>query len=263
MAREIPHRVQLEPIEQSTMTELVAKRLLGLLSSGALRPGDKLPPERELAAQLNVGRTTVREALKLLTLSGLLEARRGDGTYVRQEFVSFLLQQFDLPLLLSSHQVDMVLEVRQPLEVQAASMAAQRATPDELRKLARLARLLAEVEGRDIARETELDLEFHNAIAAATHNEILSHLMLSLQSILRQYIQLSNKMTDRLETTVAEHQAIYDAIAAGDPDAARRAMIEHLRISRKLILKAFERETAPPQTIGIEADERLQHIQEV
>jgi len=243
MARYNPHKVQLQPIEQNTVTELVAKRLLNLLSSGALKPGDKLPPERELATQLNVGRTTVREALKLLTLSGLLEARRGDGTYVRQEFFSFLLQQFELPLLLSANQVDMVLEVRQPLEVQAACMAAKRATSEDLRRLARLAESLEALEGREIARETELDLEFHNAIAAASHNDLLSHLMLSLQSILRQYIQLSNKMTDRLETTVTEHQAIYDAIAAKNPEAAEQAMVEHLQISREQILKAFNHET--------------------
>ena len=76
-----PQSLFLEPIEQSTMTEQVANRLVKLLSNGDLKPGDKLPPERELAKRLNVGRTTVREALKLLTLSGLLEARRGDGTY--------------------------------------------------------------------------------------------------------------------------------------------------------------------------------------
>jgi len=242
MARRNLQKVHLQPIEQSTVTELVAKRLLNLLSSGVLKPGDKLPPERELAAQLNVGRTTVREALKLLTLSGLLEARRGDGTYVRHEFFSFLLQQFEFPLLLSANQVDMVLEVRQPLEVQAACLAAKRATTDDLQRLARLAESLAAVEGREITRETELDLEFHNAIAAASHNDLLSHLMFSLQNILRQYIQLSNKMTDMLETTVTEHQAIYDAIAAKDPEDAEQAMVEHLQISRELILKAFNHE---------------------
>jgi len=241
VSREDSSKLRMAPIEQNTMTELVANRLLDLLKSGALRPGDKLPPERELAGQLNVGRTTVREALKLLTLSGLLEAKRGDGTYVRQEFVSFLSQQIEWPVFLSAHQVDMVLEVRQPLEVQAARLAAERATPDELERIADFRQLL-EIEGRDIERETELDLEFHNAIAAASHNELLSRLMLSLQSILLQYIKLSNEMTDSHETTVAEHQAIHDAIAAKDSDAAEHAMIQHLAISKVLIVRAFNHE---------------------
>jgi len=235
-------RLSLEPIEQRTMTELVSQRLVALLSDGALRPGDKLPPERELAQQLGVGRTTVREALKLLTLSGLLEARRGDGTYVRQSFTSFLSQQIEWPVLLSVQEVDKIVEVREALEVKAARLAAERATSEEVERIG-IFRDLLEIEGRDIERETDLDLEFHHAIAEASHNELLSRLMLSLQNILRQYIALSNQMTDRLETTVTEHQAIYDAIAASDVDGAERAMSEHLALSKAWILKAVSPET--------------------
>lgn len=240
MPQEKPPRIVLEPIEQNTVTELVAQRLVAQLSNGALRPGDKLPPERELARQLNVGRTTVREALKLLTLSGLLEAKRGDGTYVRREFTSFLSQQIEWPVLLSVNEVEMIFDVREALEVKAARLAAKRATPEEIEKIS-VFRQLLEIKGRDIERETDLDLEFHHAIAGASHNALLSSLMLSLQNILRQYIALSNQMTDRLETTIAEHQAIYDAIAARDPDAAERAMIEHLTISKTWILKPIGR----------------------
>ena len=234
-------RLSLEPIEPRTMTELVSQRLVALLSDGALRPGDKLPPERELAQQLGVGRTTVREALKLLTLGGLLEARRGDGTYVRQSFTSFLSQQIEWPVLLSVQEVDKIVEVREALEVKASRLAAERATPEEVERIG-IFRELLEIEGRDIERETDLDLEFHHAIAEASHNELLSGLMLSLQNILHQYIALSNQMTDRLETTVTEHQAIYDAIAASDVDGAERAMSEHLALSKTWILKAVSPE---------------------
>ena len=241
MLRDVTSELLLEPIEQKTMTELVAQRLVALLSNGTLKPGDKLPPERELARQLNVGRTTVREALKLLTLSGLLEAKRGDGTYVRQEFTNFLSQQIEWPVLLSVNEVDMIVEVREGLEVKAARLAAERATPEEVKKIGVFRRLL-EIEGRDIERETELDLEFHHAIATASHNELLCRLMLSLQDMLREYIALSNQMTDRIETTVAEHQPIYEAIAAGDPDAAEHAMIEHLASSKTWILNVISDE---------------------
>jgi GntR family transcriptional repressor for pyruvate dehydrogenase complex len=227
-----------EPIEQNTMTELVAKQLLDSLSNGSLKPGDKLPAERDLATQFNVGRTTVREALKLLTLSGLLEAKRGAGTYVRQDFSSFLIQQVEWPLLLNAHQVDMVLEVRQPLETQAVVLAAERATQGELETIACFDKLLG-IEGRDIELETELDLDFHNAIAEAAHNDLLSSLMSSLQGILRQYIKLANEMTDNLETTYQEHKAIYNAIANRDPVKAKQAMIQHLNISKELIMRAF------------------------
>ena len=229
--------LNLEPIEQDTLTELVAKRLLGLLAEGTLKPGDKLPPERELAQQLNVGRTTVREALKLLTLSGLFEAKRGDGTYVSQEFNSFLMQQIEWPVLLSASEVDMIFEVREALEVKAARLAAERATPEDIRSISVFQEMRG-IEGRDIERETDLDLEFHQALADGSHNALLSHLMISLHSILRRYIALSNEMTDRPETTIAEHQAVYDAVVTGDPDTAERAMKQHLAISREWILKA-------------------------
>lgn len=235
-------QVLLEPIEQKTTTELVAQRLVALLSDGSLKPGDKLPPERELAQQLNVSRTTVREALKLMTLSGLLEAKRGDGTYVRQEFTSFLSQQIEWPVLLSVHELDMIVEVREGLEVKAARLAAERATPEEIEKIG-IFRHLLEIKGRDIERETDLDMDFHHAIADASHNELLCRLMLSLQNILRQYIALSNQMTDRLETTIAEHQAIFEGIIAKDPDAAERAMIEHLAMGKTWILNAISQET--------------------
>jgi GntR family transcriptional repressor for pyruvate dehydrogenase complex len=235
-------QVLLEPIEQKTTTELVAQRLVALLSDGTLKPGDKLPPERELAQQLNVSRTTVREALKLMTLSGLLKAKRGDGTYVRQEFTSFLSQQIEWPVLLSLHELDMIVEVREGLEVKAARLAAERATPEEIERIGVFQQLL-EIKGRDIERETDLDMEFHHAIADASHNELLRRLMLSLQNILRQYIALSNQMTDRLETTIAEHQAIYEGIKAKDPGAAERAMIEHLAMGKTWILNAISQKT--------------------
>ena len=232
--------LSLEPIEKNTVTELVARRLVAQLSSGALKPGDKLPAERELARQLNVGRSTVREALKLLTLSGLLDSRPGDGTYVRREFGAFLSQQIQWPVLLSVDDLDMIVEVREGLEVKAARMAAKRATQEDIDKIGVFKQLL-EIEGRDVERETDLDLEFHHAIASASRNSLLCRLMISLHDILREYIALSNQTTDRLETTVAEHQAIYDAIVAGDSDAAEQAMIKHLAMSKSWILKASNR----------------------
>jgi GntR family transcriptional regulator, transcriptional repressor for pyruvate dehydrogenase complex len=233
--------VHLKPIAQNSMTELVAKQLLGLLSDGRLAPGDKLPAERELATQLEVGRTTVREALKLLTLSGLLEARRGDGTYVRRDFTNFVLEQITRPLLLSTPQVDMVLEVRLPLEVQAAKLAAERATTEELAEIERLSDLPRSVP-RNLREETVTDIALHQAIAAASHNELLVRLMGSMQSILQQYTELSNQMTENNETTVNEHQQISRAISMRDADAAERAMREHLNISHQLILKAFQQQ---------------------
>ena len=242
--------MQLEPVEPVTVTEIVATRLMGLLSEGILRPGDKLPPERDLAKQLHVGRTTVREALKLLTLSGILEAKRGDGTYVCHDFSDFLSQQIRWPVLLSNRGVNIIAEVRAGLEVQTARLAAMRATPEDLERIA-VFRRLGELEGRDIELETDIDLQFHTAIAQAAHNDLLYHLMLSMHGVLRQYIALSNEMTDQVKTTVAESQAIYDAIVARDADAAAHAMCHHLCCSKEWILKAsLDQGDTPQKDVG-------------
>jgi GntR family transcriptional regulator, transcriptional repressor for pyruvate dehydrogenase complex len=231
-----PDTMQLEPIKRDTVTEIVAQRMMGLLSKGALRPGDKLPTERDLARQFQVGRTTVREALKLLTLSGILEAKRGDGTYVRRDFRNFLAQQINWPLLLSNREVEMVVEVREGLEAKTARLAAIHATPEEIEEIG-VFREMHAVNDRDIEIEIDLDMRFHTAIAKAAHNELLFHLMLSLQDIVRQYIALANLKTDLLTDTIAEHEAIYLAIVARDPDAAEHAMISHLLYGKEWIFK--------------------------
>jgi GntR family transcriptional repressor for pyruvate dehydrogenase complex len=117
-------------------------------------------------------------------------------------------------------------------------LAAERATPADLERIGIFRQLLT-IEGRDTERETSLDLEFHDAIASTSRNKLLCDLMRSLHSILRQYIMLSNEMTARLQTTVAEHQKVYDAIAARDPDAAESAMKEHLAWSKNWITSGF------------------------
>jgi GntR family transcriptional repressor for pyruvate dehydrogenase complex len=228
--------MQLDPIKRDTVTEIVAQRMMALLSEGVLRPGDKLPTERDLAHQFQVGRTTVREALKLLTLSGILEAKRGDGTYVRRDFRAFLAQQISWPLLLSNREVEMVAEVREGLEVKTARLAAIHATPEEIKEI-EVFRDMHRIKDRDIEFETDLDMKFHTAIAKAAHNELLFHLMMSLQGIVRQYIALANVKTDLLETTIAEHQAVYLAIVSRDPDAAEHAMISHLLSGKEWIFK--------------------------
>ncbi len=229
----------LEPLNRMTATEAVAQRLISLINVGLVKPGDRLPPERELATRLGVGRTTVREALKLLTLSGLLEARRGSGTYLREQYSSFVANQVEWPALLSAQDVDQIFEVREGLEVKSAALAAARATPQEIEAIA-VYRKLASVADRDLNGATEIDLAFHEAIAQASHNALLSRLMLALQNLLRRYIHLSNERTDDQHTTLQEHEAVYAAIAARNPQAAAQAMARHLAISRSRILQQAE-----------------------
>ena len=221
------------------MTEAVAERLLELISSGKLKPGDKLPPERELAEHLNVGRTTVREALKLLTLTGLLEAKRGQGTFVGREFGESMLEQIAWSILLSERAFEQLFEVRWALEVLAARLAAERATPEEKEAIGAHCELL-KADAEDVEHMVKIDLAFHQAIAKASHNQLLERLMLSLHGFLESYIRQSIRATESPESTYQEHDAICTAIAAADPQRAKQAMETHLAISFDLVLAAIK-----------------------
>ena len=221
-----------------TATEAVVQRLIGLINSGALQPGDRLQSERELTEQLQVGRTTVREALKLLSHSGLLEAKRGSGTYVRRSFSSLVANQVNWPALLSVQDVDHLLEVREALEVLAARLAAQRATDEEIEVIAAHRRLL-DLGGDASEQAVDVDLEFHRAIAVASHNPMLVQLMLMMKSLLRDYVLLSYAMADDMETTYQAHDWIFRAIQSRRPEAAAAAMATHLAVSRWWVEQAL------------------------
>jgi GntR family transcriptional repressor for pyruvate dehydrogenase complex len=233
--------------EGQTATEAVVQRLIGLVNSGALQPGDRLQSERELTEQLQVGRTTVREALKLLTHSGLLEAKRGSGTFVRRSFSSLVASQVNWPALLSLQDVDHLLEVREALEVLAARLAAQRATDEEIEAIEAHRRLL-DLSGGDSEQAVDVDLEFHRAIAVASHNPMLVQLMLMMRSVLRDYVLLSYAMADDMETTYRAHDWICRTIQSRQPEAAAAAMATHLAVSRWWVEQALaERGPGPSQ----------------
>ncbi|HBY93812.1 MAG: FadR family transcriptional regulator [Ardenticatenaceae bacterium] len=226
----------LEPVRQQTATEAVAQQLIQLLMTGALAQGDRLPSERELAQHLHVGRTTVREALKLLTLSGVLEARRGAGTYVRHKYWSFVAEQIKWPALLQRMDVEELLEVRGPMEIQAARLAAERATPEDLSRIEAALDDLKALKERDVERETEIDMRFHRYIAEASRNSLLLIVMDALAAPLRMHIEQANRMTADTSSTIAEHRAVYEALRRHNPEAAAKAMSKHLDMSRFLAL---------------------------
>jgi GntR family transcriptional repressor for pyruvate dehydrogenase complex len=214
-----------------TATEAVSKHLIEMINSGTWSPGDRLPPERKLAEQLGVGRTTVREALKLLTLSGFLRARRGSGTYVRDEYSSLLTHQMEWPALLGKKEVDQLLEVREALETQTARLAAQRATSEDIDMIASLAEMI-DKEDREPEKWADIDFRFHLAIAAASKNPLFVQLLTSLEDLLKEYVVLANVAAEDMKTTANEHRRVASAIKSGNPDKAAQAMARHLVLSR-------------------------------
>lgn len=215
----------LTSLRRSPLVDLAVAQLREQVLSGQWAVGGRLPAETELAQRLEVGRSTVREAVRALVHAGLLETRQGSGTYVR----SVTPEAGWEPRLRRAAVLD-AYEVRQALEVQAARLAASRRTDADL---AALHSCLAERErarahGKD-ARFIELDLAFHRAVVAAAHNPLLAEMFDSFVAVLRE--ALLTVVTDSGLGDVgadAAHARLAEAIEAGDAAAAERATHDHL-----------------------------------
>lgn len=220
-------------IKTERAADSVARHIETLILEGALRPGEALLPERELAQRLNVSRPTLRDGLKLLEEKGLLVSGHGRGLQVaplgRQAITDPLL---DL-LATRSETADDYLEFRDIVESQAAALAATRATArDRAQILDCLGRIDAAHRAGDPAEEAEADAALHLAIYEAGHNLVLLQIMRALGGSLRSdVLQNRSRMFSipSIRTLLRDqHRAIAEAILAGDPDAARAAAHAHL-----------------------------------
>lgn len=222
--------VSLEPIDgtrRETISTEVARRLLAYLLSGEIQPGGRLPSERRLAETLRVGRSIVREALKSLTLLGLIEVRQGDGTYLRGTESSLLPQSVAWGLLLGHKQTRDLVEARRHLEEILAGLAAERRTGVDLEALHHLLDEMQASEG-DPDRFVAADVAFHLRVTEAAHNETLGGVVAGIRTLLHVWISRVMHAADSFEPSVREHAAILDALDEGDPAGARRAMREHM-----------------------------------
>jgi GntR family transcriptional regulator, transcriptional repressor for pyruvate dehydrogenase complex len=205
----------------------IARRLLSYLLAGHVRPGEKIPSERKLAEVLGVGRSVVREAIKSLTLLGLLDVRQGDGTYLRGTESELLPQSIEWGLLLGLKRTRDLVEARQYLEVIMAGLAAERRSDEDLVALrSQMAEMQAA--GGDPDRFVAADIAFHLRIAQAARNESLAQIMSSIRSLLQVWISRVMHVDESFAPSVAEHVRILAAMEAADPGAARDAMQGHM-----------------------------------
>jgi GntR family transcriptional repressor for pyruvate dehydrogenase complex len=218
----------LEPIRRSPLYEEVAERLRTFIDVQKLKPGDKLLTERDLAQQLGVSRTSVRQALTALRVSGLVEIRHGDGVYLLrspEEVVPTLAHE-----LLESHaQLPAIIEVREALETKTAPLAARRRSDQDLAEMrTALQDMAAAIQrGEDGA---EADERFHGAIAKASRNPLLISLMEQLAEPIDQSRRASLSRPGRGPRSLQAHQTILSAIERQDEDAAAQAMRDHLKV---------------------------------
>ena len=207
------------------LREVVCESLREAIRSGTLKPGERLM-EIQLAEQLGVSRTPVREAIRKLELEGYVIMMPRRGTYVAN---------------MSMSDISDIFEIRSALESLSNGLAAKRITPDELEHLQNLLVMLKPyVEQMDMEKIVELDIEFHDLLYHASRNKRLVGIISNLRDQLTRFRTLSMSYPGRLEATMEEHKSIVDAIAAGDSEAARQAAEKHMENSESTLLKAMD-----------------------
>ena len=230
------------------LSDEIASRVRGLIKEQQLEAGMKLPAERQLAAQLGVSRNSLREALATLVNEGVLLSRRGGGTFVRWQHDEWSEQNIVQPLkTLLEHDPDYsfdILEARHAIEASTAWHAAMRATDADKEKL-RVCYEATQSKDPDIA--SQADVRFHLAIAEASHNVVLLQTMRGFFDLLQSSVKQSRQRMYQVPPVFAQlteqHQAVLDAILAGDADAARKAMMAHLGFVHTTI-KQFDEDQA-------------------
>jgi GntR family transcriptional repressor for pyruvate dehydrogenase complex len=224
----------IEPIKRVKLYEEVAARIRELIADGELRPGQALPSERKLAEQFKVGRAVIREAIRQLEVSGLVESRHGGGNYIREITVEHLVAPIASVLNGMSHLREELMDARLFFEPQIARAAAVRATPEDLRLLEDVIRRQEEsmASGQLGAEE---DAEFHDLLARATHNTVVERVMEVIDNLLEDSRVRYFRSVERSKVSLEGNRRILKAVQNRDQDAAQKAMIEHLEaIARHL-----------------------------
>lgn len=219
----------------------VAEQIIQAIKDGHYKPGDKLPPERSLAAAMGVSRSSVREALSALQVLNILESRPGDGTYVKESAIEAELEARVLPLLAESDSPFMIFEARNAFEMGVVELAIDRATPEDYSPLDEaLQRMRSSAAALDFEGYLKANLDFHMAIARATGNPLIERTMEQfwertsqelLNAMLKRYWQ------DSVESSLEIHEEILRAIKDRDKEVARGATRRHYQEPRDYFLQ--------------------------
>ena len=259
--------VVFESFEKETLPNRIVNSLLTLITEKQLQPGDKLPPERELALMMRVGRPSLRSALRALEVMNVIEIRPGAGAYVSSLQPDKLVEHLEFVFSLDHSSILQLFDARTTLEVRTAMLAAKYADDKQLAKLEgtwQHMRDLFQMAGHGAVDELEsLDREFHKGIAAAANNPILWRFVAVVNQMAVDSRRQAMRMPGAIEATLAEHRVILDALLTHRPEAAREAMLAHLRQAerhlRRLLLSPSSSEPFIPPTTAIQPGTSAAH----
>jgi GntR family transcriptional regulator, transcriptional repressor for pyruvate dehydrogenase complex len=216
------------------VTARLIARIKRLIADGSVSPGCKFPPEREMAREFGANRASVRQALKVLEMMGVLSQRVGDGTYLSESAETILNEPIDFLVLLDDLSHHELFETRLIVEPELAARAAERATVEDVASMRNA--VLALERSKLMRDRLEADMAFHNAIFRASGNRICQLLFKGIhRTVVTSMTQLSERVS--VEQPLKFHRRIYAAIRSRDPEAARSAMRDHILDARSLLTK--------------------------
>ena len=217
----------LGPIKRQRLAELVLGRMADLIKSGRWGAGEKLPSERELCDQFQVGRSSIREAVKSLEFSGLVEVRPGEGTFVTEDTSSAMGKVFARAVTLNRQDAQDLIEARRLVEAYLARLAAQRIDKEGLVELRAHWERMAETADEPDAF-TKADADFHITLARESGNQVLLRILITIRELLEQFIGHALVVPGTSRAATGDHARILEAVEGGDPGAAEEAMRAHL-----------------------------------
>jgi len=231
--------MEVNPVSTKRIYQSIIEQFIGLIISGKLSVGQKLPPERNLAEMFNVSRTSIREAFRTMEIIGLLEVRPGDGTFVTDLKIANFINTI-APLFVRDESMEKeLLEFRKLLETEAVRLAAEKATEEKILPLREAIRLMTiAIEKNDYSLGSDADIMFHREIFGLTENYILKKASECVAYILESSVKFNRekilKNTDNTKELLRQHTMIFEAVRNNDPELAVEIMKKHLEFVLKM-----------------------------
>jgi GntR family transcriptional regulator, transcriptional repressor for pyruvate dehydrogenase complex len=228
--------MEFKEIAPVRLYESVIEQIMDLIKNNELKPGDKLPPERELAEKLSISRNSLREAFRVLESRGLIKSKPGGGRFIREIRENDHNNTENIILSLEKSSILELLEAREIFEVKIAEIAAQRATLEDIEIIEEALNKMNQKEELKDDKKTESDTEFHLAIAGASHNFVFVNIMKLHLDLLKETREKTWQIPGRREKQYQEHQAIFQAIKEHNSKKAGEAILKHLRNIREIVV---------------------------
>lgn len=225
--------MEFDTVSVTRSYEQIVTQIEERIRDGRLARGEKLPTERELAETFGVSRSVVREAIKVLDAMGLVTSRQGSGLYVRNDPIPVVTRAFTLSVSPDAESVERLFEFRRGLEMDAARLAATRATDDQIAAMASTLDRLDDTDNWELF--SKVDVRFHELIAEASGNPYLKVAIAIVRDMQRDIVSIFAEHAGATEEAMAHHRAVLAAIRNGDTDAAERSMREHIQYTLSVV----------------------------